>query len=40
MSEEALRVAVKRREAKGKRQRRKAKIYPFECRFPENRKER
>ena len=30
MSEEALQIAVKRREAKGKR--RKGKIYPAECR--------
>ena len=38
LSEEALQIAVKRREVK--RQRRKKKIYPFECRVPENRKER
>ena len=31
LSEEALQIAVKRREAK--KQRRKGKIYPFECRF-------
>ena len=31
-SEETLQIAVKRREAKGKR--RKGKIYPFECRIP------
>ena len=36
LSEEALQIAVKRREAK----RRKGKIYPFECRVPENSKER
>ena len=36
--EEALQIAVKRREAKGKR--RKGKIYPFECRVPKNSKER
>ena len=32
LSEEALQIAVKRREAKEKR--RKRKIYPFECRVP------
>ena len=37
LSEEALQIAVKRREAK---QRRKGKICPFECRVPENIKER
>ena len=36
LSEEALQIAVKRRE----KQRRKAKIYPFECRVPKNNKER
>ena len=36
--EEALQIAVKRREAK--KQRRKGKIYPFECRVPKNSKER
>ena len=35
LSEEALQVAEKRREAKGK-----GKIYPFECRVPKNSKER
>ena len=35
-SEEALQIAVKR----SKRQRRKGKIYPFECRVPKNSKER
>ena len=34
MSEEALEIAMKR-----KRQRRKGKIYPFECRVPKNSKE-
>ena len=34
LSEEALQIAVKRREAK--KQRRKGKIYPFECRVPKN----
>ena len=36
LSEEALQIAVKRRE----RQRRKGRIYPFECRVPKNSKER
>ena len=36
LSEEALQIAVKRRE----RQRRKGKINPFECRVPKNSKER
>ena len=36
LSEEALQIAEKR----SKRQRRKAKIYPSECRVPENNKER
>ena len=35
--EEALQIAVKRREAK---KRRKGKIYPFECRVSKNSKER
>ena len=38
LSEEALKISVKRREAK--KQRRKGKIYPFECRVPKNSKER
>ena len=38
LSEEALQIAMKRREAK--KQRRKGKIYPFECRVPKNSKER
>ena len=38
LSEEALQIAVKRREVK--KQRRKGKIFPFECRVPKNRKER
>ena len=38
LSEEALQIAVKRREVK--KQRRKGKIYPFECRVPKNSKER
>ena len=36
LSEEALQIAEKRSE----RQRRKGKIYPFECRIPKNSKER
>ena len=35
LSEEALEIAMKR-----KRQRRKGKIYPFECRVPKNSEER
>ena len=37
LSEEALQIAVKRREVK---QRRKGKIFPFECRVPKNKEER
>ena len=36
LSGEALQIAVKRSE----KQRRKGKIYPFECRVPKNSKER
>ena len=36
LSEEALQIAVKRREAK--KQRRKGKIYPFKRRVPKNSK--
>ena len=36
LSEEALQIAEKRKE----RQRRRGKIYPFECRVPKNSKER
>ena len=36
LSEEALQIAMKRNE----RQRKKGKIYPFECRVPKNSKER
>ena len=36
LSEEALQIAVKRSE----KQRRKGKIYQFECRVPKNSKER
>ena len=38
LSEEALQIAVKRKEVK--RQRRKGKIYPFECRVSKNSKKR
>ena len=37
LSEEALQIAVKRREAKTKE---KMKVYPSECRVPKNSKER
>ena len=37
LSEQALQIAEKRREAK---QRRKGKIHPFECRISKNSKER
>ena len=41
LSEEALEIAVKIREAKSKgEQRRKGKINPFECRVPKNSQER
>ena len=42
LSEEALQRAEKRREAKGKgkKNKTKQKIYPFECRAPKNSKER
>ena len=36
--EEALKIAVKRREVKSKGEKRK--IFPFECRVPKNSKER
>ena len=36
LSEEAFQIAVKRSE----KQRRKGKIYPFECRVPKKSKER
>ena len=35
LSEEALQIVVKRKK-KSKKQRRKGKIYPFECRVPKN----
>ena len=38
LSEEALQIVEKRREAKGKGE--KEKIYPIECRVPKNSKER
>ena len=38
LSEEALQIVTKRTEAE--QQSRKGKIYPFECRVPENSKER
>ena len=38
MSEEALQIAVKRREVKSKGE--NGKIYPFECRVPKNSKDR
>ena len=37
LSEEAIQIAEKKR---SKRQRRKGKIYPSDCRVPENSKER
>ena len=37
LSEEALKYREKKR---SKKQRRKGKIYPFECRVPENSKEK
>ena len=37
-SKEALQIAVKKK--RSKRQRRKGKIYTFECRVPKNSKER
>ena len=38
LSEEALQIAVKRREGKGKGE--KERLYPSECRVPKNNKER
>ena len=37
LSRKAIQIAVKRREAKDKR---KGKVYPFECRAPKNSMER
>ena len=39
LSEDTLQIAEKRKE-KEKKQRRKGKIHPFECRIPKNSKER
>ena len=38
LSEEVLQIAEEKK--RSKRQRRKGKIYPFECRVPKNNKER
>ena len=38
LPEEDLEIAEKKKRSKG--QKRKGKIYPFECRVPKNRKER
>ena len=38
LSEEALQIAEKKK--RSERQRRKGKIYPFECRIPKNSKKR
>ena len=38
LSEEALQIAEKKK--RSERQRRKGKIYPFECRVPKNSKKR
>ena len=38
LSEEALQIAVKKK--RSEKQRRKGKIYPFECKVPKNSKER
>ena len=40
LSEEALQIVNKRREAKGKGEKEKGKIYPSEFRIPEKSKER
>ena len=44
LSEEALQIAVKRREAESKgekeKKKKKGKIFPFECRVPKYSKER
>ena len=40
MSEEALKIAEKRKKKKSERQRIKGKIYPSVCRVPKNSKER
>ena len=38
LSEETLQIAVKKK--RSKKQRKKGKIYPFDCRVPKNSKER
>ena len=38
LSEEALKIPVKKK--RSERQKRKGKIYPFECRVPKNSKKR
>ena len=38
LSEEALKIAVKKK--RSEKQKRKERIYPFECRVPKNSKER
>ena len=42
LSEEAVQIAEKRTEVKGKGQKKRSefKFHPFECRVPKNRKER
>ena len=40
LPEKALQIAVNKREVRSERQRRKGKVYPFECRAPKNSKER
>ena len=42
LSEEAVQIAKKRTEVKGKGQKKRSefKFHPFECRVPKNRKER
>ena len=40
LSEEALQIDVKRREARSEKQKRKEKIFQFECRVSKNSKER
>ena len=40
MSEEDLQIGKKKKRKRSKRQKRKGKMYPTECRVPENRKER
>ena len=40
LSEEALQIAVNCEKKRSEKQRRKGKIFPFECRVPNNSKER